>query len=168
MKKIFYIFLLLLSVSSFAQKKKVVQKKLTKTEIAVKRATTYFKNEYVPIYFKDKYSYQLKSAYAVEHSLGSNMEDDIRTFKREISYIDTTSVKFTKDAEINYRKMIEDKNSLENMFDNLPEEIKNKTETYSVFIDCYAANSFGNKVLGRYVVDIDDDGNVKEVSKWDN
>lgn len=171
MKKLLFFLLLIFSIGICAQAKKTTKvpvKKVSKKELAIKRATDYFKNEYVPVHFKDKYSYQFKGAHAVEHSLEYNMENDIMNLQREISYVDTTSANFTKDAEAKYLKMIESKKQLEDLFANLPEEVKSKTDTYSVFIECYAANSFGNKVLGTYVVDIDDEGKIEEVSKWDN
>lgn len=61
-----------------------------------------------------------------------------------------------------YKKVLEDKKTLQEALDTLSESDLLKVIRYKIYIDCYAKNSYGNKVLGEYVFATDPKGEVIE------
>lgn len=121
-------------------------------------AKVYFENQYVQKTFKDPYSYKLVKSWSepvtLERSIKFSM-DGYFTLINMKSFSKKEHKEFINKVELEQKKL-----------NNLPQVEKEKVIAYLVFFDAYGANSYGNKVLGRYVMRIDTFGKVEgEVSK---
>jgi len=200
MKKLL-ILLTLLPFGLMAQKKKTQ----SEVDIVKIKVQNYFKAVYVPLNFKDKYSYQLLKIGAYPVTNKERINELLISITNNIATLDTSSfvsdyksklreyyntkeaherlyakadtstaavknslryLKY-KENEANtalaaYNKAIEDKNTLTQSLQKLPVAELNKLICYRVYLDCYANNSYGNKVLGEYVILTDRQGKFIE------
>ncbi len=142
MKKILLLFILISGIA-FGQKKKVspTPKKLTEMEAAQKKAQKYFEVNIVKD-FKDPYSYELKKIWTEPVTF---YMDNVNYIENLGKYIVTEKTKKMQD-------------SLKSVTSIMTAEEKNKVKSYIVYIDAYGANSYGNKILGRYKFRVSPDG----------
>lgn len=149
MKNILLI-LLLISGITFGQKKKAapIPKKLTEIEAAQKKAQKYFEENIVKD-FKDPYSYELKKIWT----------EPVTSYMHNTAYIENLGKYIVTEKT----KKIQD--SLMTVTSAMSDEEKNKIKFYIVHIDAYGANSFGNKVLGRYSIEVSPNGEVLDYKR---
>lgn len=121
------------------------------TEIE-KIAKNVFEKNYVQKNFKDPYSYELKKIWSEpitnETSLSSKISQ-LQILSGNNSFSKKERAQFLETAK--QRKSELEKLSIED---------RNKIIAYSVYLDTYGANSYGNKVLGRYVMTISSSGEL--------
>lgn len=154
MKKL--ILLLLLSFFSVnAQQKK---KPISEKQFVINKARTYFKEVYVPVHFKDPYSCKIQNIYAIEDRVKERMERLIAKTEAIVIYADTLSI----DSKAKYNEALETTNFYKKKYNELTEKEKNEVVEYLVYIDAYGKNSFGNLVLGKYVLTMSKKGNIVE------
>lgn len=142
MKKMLFFFVLITGFVS-AQTQQEIE------EVAKK----YFKEVYVKDNFKDPYSYEFQNIVSKGISRKELIESEIKTLKSYNEFVPR------KERKLNEVKIIEKTELLH----RLSEVEKNEIASYYINIDGYGANSYGNKVLGRYVFSISTDG--KTISK---
>lgn len=138
MKKILLLFILISGIA-FGQKKKInaAPKKLTAIEMAQKKGKEYFEENIVKN-FKDPYSYELKKIWT----------EEVTVLMYNVSLIENYE-------KYNFKK---DQDSLMMATSAMSDEEKHKINSYIVYIDAYGANSYGNKILGRYKFRVSSDG----------
>lgn len=144
MKKLLLLSLMLFIGIAFGQKKKSTPtpKKLTETEMAQKKGKEWFEKNIVAN-FKDPYSYELKKIWTEEITVLMGNTEYIENLGK---YIVTEKTKKMQD-------------SLMTVTSAMSSEDKSKIQSYIVHIDAYGANSYGNKILGRYKLRVSPNGN---------
>ncbi len=142
-KLILLLLLLTVSITASAQ--------LTKDSLQA-IAKEHFENIYVQKNFKDPYSYELKKIWSEPRTEGDLMKEDIAG--RE-SFLDMPGV--NKKMRTQIGEVIKNKKSL---LQNTSAEQLSKVGAYDVYFDTYGANSYGNKILGRYKVRINNTGQI--------
>ncbi|MCL1652579.1 hypothetical protein BAZ12_00665 [Elizabethkingia miricola] len=150
MKKI--LFFLLLSCFAFGQ--------LSKDSIQ-KIAQLHFETEFVQKRLKDPYSYELKKIWSIPISQEEYLHK-LMYSRVELSNNKNFSRKerseFSESA-VNTRKQL----------DTLNQSEKNKITFYDVCFDIYAANNYGNKILGKYKLRVKTTGEIfGDIAERDN
>ncbi len=146
MKKLF--FFLLFSSFAFGQLSKDSLQSIVKN---------YFEKQYVQQNFKDPYSYEFVNITSIARTKKEVLNSEISIAKSMSE--PPTPKKFRKEYENEMKIKLDILNSLS-------EDEKNKIDEYICNFDAYGANSYGNKVLGRYVIVISSDGkNIRNVFK---
>lgn len=136
MKKI--LFFLLLSSYSFAQ---------SSQENIERIARNYFESNYVQNNFKDPYSYELKKIWSEPITKEENMRVSINS-----ADLVANNKNIPKSMRDDWKKK---KDSLTDEYSKLSTDDGKVIVGYRVYFDTYAANSYGNKVLGRYKLLVD-------------
>lgn len=140
MKKLLLIFLFI-SAFAFGQ--------LNEDSIQ-KIAKEYFQTKYVRENFKDPYSYQFQNIVSKGVTRKEFIEEEITSLKSKNRFAQK------KERKENETKIIEQSSIL----NTLPEDQKSEIVSYKINLDSYGANSYGNKVLGRYAFSISSDGST--------
>lgn len=115
-------------------------------------AKTYFEKEYVQQTFKDPYSYELKKIWSEPITKEVSLQENI--VKSQMIYSNKIFPKKMRQAA--QENEVKNKNELSQLSD--PDKIK--IVAYDVYFDTYGANSYGNKVLGKYMLRMNTDGNT--------
>lgn len=157
MKKL--ILLLLLSFFTVnAQQKKV----LSQEQKVINKAKQIFQM-YVETSFKDPYSYKLQKIWAKPNTIQSKTESLLFDLNL-ITERDTTSILYRKpEAKAEIKEALKSKNEILESYNKLSEKDKSNIVDYTVYIDAYGANSYGNKVLGRYMMKVGKNGEFLEL-----
>ncbi|MHC6200184.1 MULTISPECIES: hypothetical protein [Elizabethkingia] len=111
-----------------------------------------FEEDYVATRFKDPYSYEFKNIWSTVTTVEENWEAILRSDK---SYTESTyaNKKFVKQMKDTLKKH-------QAQLDILNEAQRKSVYIYNIFIDAYGANSYGNKVLGRYIIKLYPNGKL--------
>lgn len=136
MKKI--LFFLLLSSYALAQSS---QEKIEGI------ARNYFESNYVQNNFKDPYSYELKKIWSEPITKEENLRSSINSAE-----LVANNKNVPKSMREDWKKK---KDSLTAEYSKLSTDEGKMIVGYRVYFDTYAANSYGNKVLGRYKLLVD-------------
>ena len=120
-------------------------------------AKNYFEKEYVQQNYKDPYSYELKNINF------SNTRTKMDILKSNIAVSKAmaeppTPKKYRKKYELEMNQNID-------LLNSLSEGEKNKIAEYIFNLDAYGANSYGNKVLGRYRIIVSPEGKILDIKK---
>lgn len=141
MKKM--LFFLLLSSFAFGQ--------LTQDSIQ-SIAKTHFEETYVTKYFKDIYSYELKKTWSAPIDKETILIQNISVAQ---SYVDKKLLPKKTQAEFVQRI-----SNMKAELQKLSGDEKRKIVAYDVYFDTYGANSYGNKVLGKYILRYDAENKI--------
>lgn len=157
MKKLLIFITLTLSFGIYAQAKNSKKIPMQTAELKIQtNAKKYFEEVFVQKTFKDPYSYELKKIWIVANNREHEYNELYNYYDKLIKETDTTSIFFTRQQdqdEFELRKKLRD--DIEKDIKSFtPEELK-EIITYTVHFDAYGANSYGNKVLGRYHLKMD-------------
>ena len=157
-KVILFILVSLLTVSVSAQKK--VVDPLEKIE---KEAKVWFKKFYVQPFFKDPYSYRLVKCFAAPVYVGKELEKEIEDLRGKVEGGEFMKQKrpqsYTGAVKRLHEEYVQKLAVLEAFYNSLTDEQKKGIDKYIIYIHCYAKNSLGNEVLGKYQFTADKDGN---------
>ena len=149
--------MMILSVGISAQKKQAKAPiKQTEKQKALESAKIYFEKYYMPFNFKDPYSYELKKITIEENTTELRMTQKINHYSSIMKRLDTLETIIDNKKE--YRKIAGWQKQIKDSLSIMPDVERKAFLSYSVFIDAYGANSYGNKVLGRYVMKVAKDG----------
>jgi len=132
------LFLLLLSSFTFAQSSQDNIEKIAKN---------YFESHYVQNNFKDPYSYELKKIWSEPITKEENLRSSINSAE-----LVANNKNIPKSMRTDWKKK---KDSLTDEYSKLSTDEGKMIVGYRVYFDTYAANSYGNKVLGRYKLLVD-------------
>lgn len=140
--------LLLLFLSSFAFAQ------LSKDSIE-SIAKSYFEKTYVQKHFKDPYSYELKKMWSEPITKEETLLGRIAVLEQLLN-----SKAVPKDMK---KGVPEDILDIRKNLSKMATEEKNSINAYRVLFDTYGANSYGNKILGRYDIIVSSDGKIGTV-----
>lgn len=110
-------------------------------------ARNYFESNYVQNNFKDPYSYELKKVWSEPITKEENMRSSINS-----ADLVANNKNIPKSMREDWKKK---KDSLTDEYSKLSADEGKVIVGYRVYFDTYAANSYGNKVLGRYKLLVD-------------
>lgn len=162
MKKLALLIVLIFSIGMNAQTKKKPVKKPAQTEEqkVLAEAKEYFKI-YVETHFKDPYSYKLQKIWVSPNTISSNARYAMMDYDYTIKHTDTTSILYrSAEAKNKLKTAIIKKQELEEHLKSLHEKDLEKVVDYTVYVDAYGANSYGNKILGKYYFRVDRNGDL--------
>ncbi len=147
----------------FAQKtKKRVNYNIDKIEKIEVSAKKWFKDHYVRGFFKDPYSYKFLKCHAISVNQGEELEKKMSKLEGTIRGGNYTKEKrpnsYNGSLKRLHEEAIAEYEPLKQKYDSLSDAEKNSVLYYLVYIDCYAKNSYGNEVLGKYQFKADKDG----------
>lgn len=141
MKKLILLFVL---ISNFA---------FTQSQSEIETiAKSYFENNFVQKTFKDPYSYELKKIWSHPITNESSLSSKISQLQ-----VLSSSSSFSKKER---KQFLETANQKKSELEKLSPEEKSTIIAYAIYLDTYGANSYGNKVLGRYVMTVDTSGQI--------
>lgn len=159
MKKLFLLIVLCFFSLNAQVKKQPIKKnpqKLTEQQLVEKKAREYFEKEFVQNNFKDPYSYELKKMWTEPITFRGIKEDSITYHLLKV--LDYEKIQSDRGFALNIPEKKEQdfhkykQQTIENELSRMSEVDKNTVIGYKIYFDTYAANSFGNKVLGRYFI----------------
>ncbi|MEN5132670.1 hypothetical protein [Elizabethkingia anophelis] len=124
-------------------------------------AKSYFETEFVQKQIKDPYSYELKKIWSIPIS------QEVYLHKLLYSRIELSNNKnFTKKERSEFSELAV---STRKQLDTLNYDEKNEITFYDVCFDIYAANNYGNKILGKYRLRVKTNGEIfGNVAERDN
>lgn len=158
MKKIYLLLLLLLLLTTF------VSAQVLDTIPVTEKSLKWFKENYVKEKFKDPYSYQLMGHSTSVITKKQWLKRDIDFITTELENYDSyvkkdfnenvlkwiSKNKYNIDyVKENYKQLIEKKSKLETEYNRIE---KDYIFCYEIKIDARGSNSYGNLVLGRYLL----------------
>lgn len=113
------------------------------------KAVNWFKTDYVEKTFKDPYSYKLVKVSNTLITFKQWLLNDLISINKTISGYELKKKLDKYDKEL-YEGAVKRKINYETRLKELSTDEGAKTKCYTILIDCYGANSYGNAVLGRY------------------
>ncbi len=204
------IYILINCVDAPAQNKRP-KKSTSKAQSIEIKAKNWFKVYYVPLNFKDPYSYKILKCFAIPISNKEALKETYETLTYNLKDLDTAGFgNEYKNALSNYRwslkkhniefkgtdttdkryqisiqslkyenekietmlkKFTDTKSSLDTIrkiLSTLSPEEEKKIAYYKIYLDCYSNNSYGNKVLGRFMFLFNNNGVVQSPIQLNN
>ena len=116
--------------------------------------TSKFYSDYGKIAEKNQLLLKYNKRYPVSDTTTSE-------FKKRIEEMKLVKIKL-QDELAKYNEILERSNNLKNRLKSLTVSESNKIWQYSVYIDCYSNNSYGNPVLGKYSLYFNNKGLVRD------
>ncbi len=140
MKKLLLLSFVLFSFSSFGQIEQLSEPQ--------SKVLSLFKTEIVEKTFKDPYSFKLLKLEITPVTEGDFVLNNINFMESNLTEICKYEPKENVVARLNGHKK---------QYAEMSDSDKQKLKSYSVRLDCYGNNSYGNPILGRYKFSVNPD-----------
>jgi len=147
-----------------AQKKNAQTRKPSKTEVIRSNTIKWFKETYVPHFFKNPSSYKFVKCNVAPKTKGKMLEELIVTSTRNIPRYKQLAERYRfvspNEYATKYHDAVDTKERAEKLYSELSEQQKKEIDHYEIYYECYGTNSFGGRILSSYIMKADADGNL--------